>query len=716
MISALLALPLWAVSAALPQQSAANFDKDLQKIHKLMDQRRWADADRQFKALLDNFKGQDVAFANRAVLIEDARRIRFWIDANVPDAKTLVSGDLQTYKAGENAKIKIVYTPGNMGDFIQRRGAVTHPAHLDGPFTVKIEGAYYPHNQPPFFNFGNWGDDEIGYQVSFGIAPDGRGTYFPGRIYEYRGDDETELDERDSIPAKASEEFTLEVKVSKSKITVKQQGKTILSAKRDRESGYGYFTIGGLQDAGVTRVELVGEVQTGWIDGLIDDALSSQVEAFDASYDPSIALPKWLFAEIDVAAEDPGADRTVPAPNPVNLHRAWKQVGLAIRKGRTAAAIDWLTDLDEDDLPESHRAYLLCQLHYQLGNMDQALEQCRLVLEEDPMFLPARLDEGHLLYRLDRENSFEVLKDVAEDFPNTLRPNKEYLTLLLLSGRDLKAKAFVNDIASNNPRSPVLDSLKAMLVKAENGPNFAKMTEYSTEHYVVQTDMDREVCIEAAKLLEQMYRGYRLHLESSPEKDRKKFRVYLFSGESNFQHYAEDVFGGGHVSAAGLYSPVLKQLLIWNLPDREEMFNTFQHEGFHQYLDRMMPDPPVWLNEGMASYFEHVEYVKGKWKEGQKDSYHVATLRKKGLMPLAQYVRLSHREFRTEEFELRNYAQGWLLTHYLRNSNRKNLELFRQIFEELCEAEDGQACVDRILADVNLSAMHKELEKHLAAM
>jgi len=549
---------------------------------------------------------------------------------------------------------------------------MSHPAHLDGPFTIRVEGASYPYFRPPRLIFGTWGDDGIGYQVSFGIAPDGRGSYYPGRIFEFRGDEELELDERDSIPAKASEKFKLEVKVTKSKITVKQQGKKILSAKRDRDGDYGYISLNGFDGAGLTLIELEGEVQTSWVDGLIDHSMASQVEAFDASYDPTLALPSWLF-------EGSG-------------------------------------ELEEEELPESHRAYLLSQMHYQLGQLEAALAQCRLVLKEDPMFLPSRIDEGHLLFKLDREKSFQVFKEVANDVPNTLWPNRQYLRTLLRTGRDLRAKSFVDAIATANPRSPVLDSLKAMLVKAENGPNFAQNTEYSTEHYVVQTDMDREVCIEAAKLLEQMYRGYRLHLESSAEKTRKKFRVYLFSGESNFQRYAEDVFGGGHVSAAGLYSPVLKQLLIWNLPDREEMFNTVQHEGFHQYLDRMMPDPPVWLNEGMASYFEHVEYVKGKWKEGQKDHYHISVLRKQGLMPLSQYVRLGNREFRTEEFEARNYAQGWLLTHYLRNSNRKNLELFREVFTELCSAENGQACVDRLLSDVNLSAMHKELEKHLASM
>ena len=54
----------------------------------------------------------------------------------------------------------------------------------------------------------------------------------------------------------------------------------------------------------------------------------------------------------------------------------------------------------------------------------------------------------------------------------------------------------------------------------------------------------------------------------------------------------------------GLYSPALKQLLIWNQPNRKKMLETVRHEGFHQYLDGVMSDPPPWLNEGLAMYYE----------------------------------------------------------------------------------------------------------------
>jgi hypothetical protein len=42
------------------------------------------------------------------------------------------------------------------------------------------------------------------------------------------------------------------------------------------------------------------------------------------------------------------------------------------------------------------------------------------------------------------------------------------------------------------------------------------------------------------------------------------------------------------------------------------MLRTVRHEGFHQYLDRMLPETPVWLNEGTAEYFETAVLAGGR--------------------------------------------------------------------------------------------------------
>src|SRR5262249_57585851 len=59
-------------------------------------------------------------------------------------------------------------------------------------------------------------------------------------------------------------------------------------------------------------------------------------------------------------------------------------------------------------------------------------------------------------------------------------------------------------------------------------------------------------------------------------------------------------------SPAGMYSPLFKHLLVWNLPDRAEISRTLRHEATHQYLDMLGYHVPVWFNEGLATYVEYI--------------------------------------------------------------------------------------------------------------
>src|SRR5688572_16035759 len=155
------------------------------------------------------------------------------------------------------------------------------------------------------------------------------------------------------------------------------------------------------------------------------------------------------------------------------------------------------------------------------------------------------------------------------------------------------------------------------------------------------------------------------------DKTQPRFRVFLFSGESGYQDYVKAIVGEAAPHTAGLYSPVLKQLLIWNVPRREDMVRTIRHEGFHQFLDRIMENPPTWLNEGMAEFWETAKHEQGKLVGGQTRREHVATLvRGRSALPkLKDFVYGSAGDF--YEFAQLRYAQGWALVHFLRKGPRE---------------------------------------------
>ena len=60
------------------------------------------------------------------------------------------------------------------------------------------------------------------------------------------------------------------------------------------------------------------------------------------------------------------------------------------------------------------------------------------------------------------------------------------------------------------------------------------------------------------------------------------YHVFLFSGEAGCRRYLGELVGDLPPRFTGLYQPLLRQLVIWNLPTRDQMMRTIRHEGFHQ--------------------------------------------------------------------------------------------------------------------------------------
>jgi hypothetical protein len=196
-------------------------------------------------------------------------------------------------------------------------------------------------------------------------------------------------------------------------------------------------------------------------------------------------------------------------------------------------------------------------------------------------------------------------------------------------------------------------------------------------------------------------------LERVPRTGADRFRVYLFSGEAGYQTWIKDVIGDIPPHTAGIYSPVLKCLLIWNLPSRGDMLQTVRHEGFHQYLDRLMSNPPVWFNEGLAEYFEVATPEQGNPALPERHPVHSEFLETATLLPLSTFlfetqdVFYAHTESR--------YAQAWALVTYLRHSTPENRQLFTKLWCLLRKNVSANEAVRRTFTPADMTRLDREL-------
>jgi hypothetical protein len=221
-----------------------------------------------------------------------------------------------------------------------------------------------------------------------------------------------------------------------------------------------------------------------------------------------------------------------------------------------------------------------------------------------------------------------------------------------------------------------------------------------SEHYDVCSDISERLCSDAALLLEKFYTKFDLHLRHVAPKQRKHvLRVYLFSGRAGYEAYTKVLNGKELKNTAGMYSPVVKQLLIWNLPDHESILETIRHEGFHQYLDDLAEDPPHWFNEGLATYYEGSKLVKGRWSDGDIRAEYVAVLKKQPLVPLAQFLRAPASEFMNEKTVSLNYAESWAFVHFLMSTGAENRKLVDRMMDALVGGARAGAAVDQVFPE-----------------
>jgi hypothetical protein len=284
---------------------------------------------------------------------------------------------------------------------------------------------------------------------------------------------------------------------------------------------------------------------------------------------------------------------------------------------------------------------------------------------------------------------------------------------LIDSGRFKDARAVVTTALANDLSSEELKAADRLLVIVEQGPRFTRRETITSRNYEVVSDIDRGTCREASRILEESYLAFSTHLERVKDAPTQRFRVFLFAGEGGYLEYCKDLWGVAPGHTAGLYTPRLKQLLIWNLPDRDAMMRTVRHEAFHQYLDRLMPDPPRWFNEGLAEYWETARIVNGAWSIGKPRPDHLAKLKSR-VMPLSGFLYRGDREFMIRAGE--HYAQSWAFIHFLRHADSGHKGLFDELWKAFKEGPNARAAMDRVFAEKNMDALERAFAEHVQSL
>lgn len=134
---------------------------------------------------------------------------------------------------------------------------------------------------------------------------------------------------------------------------------------------------------------------------------------------------------------------------------------------------------------------------------------------------------------------------------------------------------------------------------------------------------------------------------SDPNETR--FRVLVFATEAEYHDFGQEYLRGRTEHTNGLYIPALQVLLITYQGNADEAYALLFHEAFHQFLHRYVADAPVWLDEGLATYYGGARLDGGRLRYDEPPGAPWKLVRKliarEQFIPLTQLVQARRAEF-----------------------------------------------------------------------
>ena len=671
---------------------------------------------------LEKDRGQDYVFAKLPEIEDLCHRLSFRAECPPPDPKTLVNGELKKF-VSKTGELEIHYKAGGPTDLQSKGDNLFFPARFRGPFTVTVKGDAYPEkaDDSPLIQVG-WEENPKtrraqAWGVVFGVPPYVVGNQrisLPSRIVYVDGAEKKTLVEKPISTARPGRPYRVDALMTGSRVAGSIDGLQFGSAPKP-EGVWGYTLI---RATGWSEIVISGQVEPSWIQSKIDAIVDQKRSQFDATFDAKKQLPTWLYEKRRPAtAPAPSGPRPASGLSKLSpeLLPAYLEAIAKMSTGDADGALAAAEALRAKGAPDDLTGVLAAQALVQLDEPAKALVEADRALAADPDVMEAYLVKGGILLRLGRDDDLVACMKAAAARPGVQTDLYETAaTFLLLAGRLDDARAVVEAATRSDQRSPRLEALGRVTVRARNGPDWPKTFETKSANYHVVSDIDADVCKQAATLLEDSLLTFRTHVRPLKSDPGRRYKVFLFSGEAGFKRYVADsavLTGRAPEHAAGLYSPILKQLLIWNLPNRDEMMHTIRHEGFHQYLDRLLPDPPVWFNEGLATYFEPIPRPGGELKLDQARPDVVRALKDATLVPLQDFLRIRPKDFYATA--PRSYAQAWLLVHMMRHGTTKNRALYAGLLSHL-ETGSGLESTRAVFTEELLAGLDTELRAYLA--
>ncbi len=149
----------------------------------------------------------------------------------------------------------------------------------------------------------------------------------------------------------------------------------------------------------------------------------------------------------------------------------------------------------------------------------------------------------------------------------------------------------------------------AFAIVATTAAQDVQTYEYDSAHYQVTSEVSKDYSQAVSERLEALLGLYNTYFHFDLASLPVKLKVQIFSGKDRYDAYLQRVISETRDNYLYLhYGDLQKSELVGYYVAGQDLSPAAIHQSFIQYLRAFIPDPPLWLREGFAVFFEATSY------------------------------------------------------------------------------------------------------------
>ncbi len=239
-----------------------------------------------------------------------------------------------------------------------------------------------------------------------------------------------------------------------------------------------------------------------------------------------------------------------------------------------------------------------------------------------------------------------------------------------------------------------------------HGSSPEQWVEARSAHFVVLSDASEKEALRIAGQFERMHLVFHTLFPTPGDDSDPPITVIAVKDKKGLQALEPEAYlAKGQIDLAGFFLRTAdKNYILVRLDAQEEhAYSTVYHEYTHYLLRKADNWLPLWLNEGLAQFYENTDIDdKTAWL-GQTNPQVLRFLKRNDMLPIETLLAVDARSpnYHDEDKGSIFYAESWALTHYLIVSDRiQGTHRMHDYCELMAQGEDAVAAAREVFGDL----------------